>query len=397
MKAYCSKDSFVAKFVKIILILTIFFFLLISQKVYAITSSVSGNWSVGATWAGGVVPGTTAVDDVTILAGHNITLDNDTNALNSLTVTGTLTDNAAKTVTVSGGGHVEINGSIRFTSNSILNISNGGNLTINSAGLLTQGSGAISTNDFTVNNNGAFTQGGNLTVAGNTDVTLATWTIQSGTFAPTGTGDVTGNLTISSTGTLTQGANRVTVTGNLTIDGSGGVFTANAAATNINIGGNWSNSGTFTANGSTVVFTDADHTLNGSTSFNNFNPEVATSRTLTFESSATQTITGLLTLKGSSGGLLNLMSDTTAAWNLNRAGTYDIDYVDVEYSNNTGTAISVQASSNTNSGNNSGWNFTSSTSTAIPTLSEWGMIIFTILLGASAVFAIRRRDMEDSI
>jgi len=52
---------------------------------------------------------------------------------------------------------------------------------------------------------------------------------------------------------------------------------------------------------------------------------------------------------------------------------------------------------NTNSGNNSGWNFTSSTSTAIPTLSEWGMIIFTILLGASAVFAIRRRDMEDSI
>ena len=240
--------------------------------------------------------------------------------------------------------------------------------------------------------------------------TAVTWIITpgGGTAVP-GTGDdvtiATGHVitldvdtatlnSLTVTGTLTQGAgNDVTVSGNLTISG-GGIFTANTA--DINVGGGWSNSGTFTANTSTVVFTDADHTLTGSTTFNNFNHSVATSRTLTFTLGTTQTISGLLTLKGSTGQLLNLRCDSTGTWNINRAGTYDIDYVDVQDSNNTGTAISIPASSNTNSGNNSGWTFTVAAA-SIPTLSEWGIIIFTILLGASAVFALRRRKIEDSI
>ena len=399
MSIYYFKDNFATKLVKIILILTIFSFLLISPKIYAATktSVASGNWNAGSTWAvtGGTAPG--FGDDVIIATGHTIVLDTDTAALNSLTVVGTLTDTSTtQTVTVSGGGHVVISGSILLnTNNSILAISGGGNLTISGTGALTQGTGAISTTDFTVNNGGAFTQGGNLNVIGNTDVTLTTWTIQGGTFTPTGTVDVTGNLTINST--LTQGGNDVTVSGNLTIVGSGGVFTANAMAHTINIGGNWANNGTFTANASTVVFTDADHTLSGSTAFNNFTHSVATSRTLTFPASTTQTVNGLLTLNGASGQLLNLRSTTTAAWNINRAGTYTIDYVDVQYSNNTGTAISVPTSSNTNSGNNSGWTFTVAAAASIPTLSEWGMIIFTILLGASAVFALRRKNIEGSI
>jgi IPTL-CTERM motif len=348
MKIYFFKNNLVTKFVKIILILTMFSSLLISQKIYAAdrTSAATGDWSALATWDGGTSK-PAIFDTVTIVSGHNVTVNEDTANLTSLTV--------------------------------------------NNGGTLTQGAFAIATGSFTVDNGGAFTQGGNLNVAGNTDVTLATWTIQGGTFSPTGTVDVTGNLTINST--LTQGANAVTVSGNLIIGGAG-VFTANAAATDINVGGNWANTGTFTPNGSTVVFTDADHTLSGSTTFNNFTHSVGTSRTLTFTAGTTQTISGLLTLNGASGQLLNLRS-TGAAWNIDRAGTYNIDYVDVQYSNNTGTAISVPASSNTNSGNNSGWTFTVPAS--IPTLSEWGMIIFTMLLGASAVFAIRRRNIEDSI
>jgi hypothetical protein len=85
----------------------------------AISSAATGNWSIAATWVGSVVP--TAVDDVTIVTGHTVTIDLAAVAL-SVTINGTntttfgvLTSSLAATsltvqngVTVGGYGKLNI-------------------------------------------------------------------------------------------------------------------------------------------------------------------------------------------------------------------------------------------------------------------------------------------------
>ena len=87
-----------------------------------ITSAGSGNWTVEATWVGGVAP--RSADDVYICSGHTIT-NTGTSAIsiNSLTITGTLTHAAnaatdaniinlqiAGDLTISSGGKIDVSG-----------------------------------------------------------------------------------------------------------------------------------------------------------------------------------------------------------------------------------------------------------------------------------------------
>ena len=79
-------------------------------------SQTSGSWSASGTWtqcAGGVPQNG---DSVTIMAGHTVVVNTNTNVIASLTVNGTLTignNNSARTLTISGSVLVHSGGTIQ--------------------------------------------------------------------------------------------------------------------------------------------------------------------------------------------------------------------------------------------------------------------------------------------
>lgn len=216
------------------------------------------------------------------------------------------------------------------------------NLTVN--GSLSLDSGNLSTNTFT-----------------NTVTNLCTLASGNGTYtAGSGTQTFNGGLTISG-GTYTGGTGTTDINGALTI--SEGALTA--SSNNLNISGNFAHSGgTFTHNSGTVILDGTDQTISGSTTFNNLTKSTG-GTTLTFPASATQTISGILTLQGENGSLLSLRSSSTGTqWAINPQGAKEISYVDVKDSNNTGGTIYLAADIWTNSGNNINWSLPSATSTS---------------------------------
>ena len=173
---------------------------------------------------------------------------------------------------------------------------------------------------------------------------------------------VSGNFTTSGTVSTTALA-ALTIGGDVTI-GSGTTFTAGAFTHSV--GGNWSNSGTFTPGTGTVNFTatSGTRTLSGSTNFNNLTfggsatYNVTAGSTLIINANATVTVnvTATLNFSGTSGNLVTLLrSGASGQWNLNVIGGYSANYVSVRDSNATGKKI--VAYNSTNVGNNTNWVF----------------------------------------
>ncbi|MDD5085401.1 MAG: autotransporter-associated beta strand repeat-containing protein, partial [Candidatus Omnitrophica bacterium] len=164
---------------------------------------------------------------------------------------------------------------------------------------------------------------------------------------------VNGNLAIN--GTLDGTDGNIDINGDINI--AGGTLTAPASGA-FTISGDWTNSGTFDANGGTVTFDGTDTSIiSGSTTFNNFTCTTA-GKQLTFEAGSTQTIEGALTLTGSDGSLIVLRSTTDGTqWNIDPQGTTrDVDYVDVQDSNNS-NALPIVVNNYIDSGNNTNWTF----------------------------------------
>jgi hypothetical protein len=189
------------------------------------TSAVSGDWTVGATWVGGIVP--TQFDNAVIDAGHTVTLGAvATTTINNLTIngTGTLTFPAltATTLLVSGSLDVMSTGTLNMftgTTGKTLNVK--GNVTNNGTIDLSKASSSLQLT-------GTMPQ--SVTGAG----TFATSTIVGLTF----------NNTSTTYPSITWGVNGIMVSGTT-------AFTAGRVA----ITGNWLSAGTTAAAGTLTVGT----------------------------------------------------------------------------------------------------------------------------------------------
>ncbi|MEK7183471.1 MAG: hypothetical protein AAB776_02430 [Patescibacteria group bacterium] len=243
--------------------------------------------------------------------------------------------------------------------------------------------------------------GGNFQLQGAETITITSSTLNSGsTVTYTGNGNAVSNtytvttfkptyhhLVINSTDGATdtfQLGAALDVNGNFTL--TAGTF--DVEATNdyaMTVAGNWSKSGTFTAQQGTVTLDGTSQTLVGATSFYNLTKTVAAAATLTLPASTTQTVTNTLTLQGASGQLLSLRSsitDTQAS--INPQGTRTVSYLDVKDNNNINATAIICSTGCTDSLNNTNWTFPSTTISAMSgsTSEAGGQATFTIVLTA---------------
>jgi len=217
------------------------------------------------------------------------------------------------------------------------------------SGILTLTTGTIElTGNWT--NSGTFTSG-----TGTVNFTAGSGT-QTLTSGGSGTGKLFYDLTHSGVGTLQLNSNAIDIDGAFT--NSAGIFDANGF--NIYVAGNWSNSVTFTHGNNTVILDGSNQTLTGSTTFYILIKSVSSSATLTFDYTATQTITNSLTLNGASGQLLSLRSsldDNRAGITLQSGGTQNLSYLDVKDSDASGGVTLDAGTTSVNSYNNLNWSF----------------------------------------
>lgn len=174
-----------------------------------------------------------------------------------------------------------------------------------------------------------------------------------------------------SSGTFTGGSSTITFTQSVhnQFVQTGGTFTATSGT--MAVGGTFLRSGgTFTHNSGTVSITAAGtgiQWVQGSTTFNNLTSTCTTARTVQFAAGTTQTVGGTLTMNGASGQLLKLRSSTAGStWSI-APTTRSVSYVDVQDSINT-VSPAISPSNSTNSGNNTLWFPTAPTITTRQTI-----------------------------
>ena len=224
------------------------------------TGSSSTDWNTSGNWSGGSVP--SAGDDVTIPD-----VSNDP-------ILGSSTDVCADLTIQSGAVLTSNNGSYKLTASSI-DLQSGGEIDIDNGEIECTGafshSGVPDMSGGTLDINGDYTSAAtcNETISGGTITISGAWTGTNGNnFTPNG-GTVTfdgssdkiilthsdanfHHLTISNTGGDVEADTDIDINGDLTI--SLGADLDIVSATNLEIAGNFSNSGTFTVGAQTITF-----------------------------------------------------------------------------------------------------------------------------------------------
>jgi len=326
----------------------------------AITPSFAGNLTNTATsWI--------ASTGLHTFTGANKTISGGTaTVIPSLTITGTVANSNTLTVatllTVTSPGVLTNNGTITATTSLT---GNGG---------LTQGSSAIlnlsGTVDISTLNATAGTNTVNYTGSGQTikDTTYANLTI-SGTISTGnqtatvgGAFDVSGGTFTPSSGTMTMNngasiANSGSLTfSNLSVGSGASASTSNS----FSIGGNFANSGVFTASAGTVTFSGGDGStqqISGNSTFYNFTASTvgigSTGRTLQFAGGSSINVGGTWTVTGDSGKVITLQSSNETNWTINPTAA-NVTYVDVYRSTRTG--VSFCATYSTKDENTLNWN-----------------------------------------
>jgi len=224
-----------------------------------------------------------------------------TSSITTLTNQGTATITGAGVISTTlanftNSGTLNLNGSgtiTGITNSNIINLTNSGTITA----LTNNAAGTLNISDLTVPTITTLTATAvgntvNYSGAGAQTVKATTYhhlTLSTSGAKAMGATTINGDFTMSGTAT-TAPTGALTVGGDFTI-GVGTTFTAGALAHSV--GGNWSNSGTFTAGTSTVTFNGAaQQTLTGATTFNNLTVNNANGITL----NSSQTVSGTLAL-----------------------------------------------------------------------------------------------------
>lgn len=168
------------------------------------------------------------------------------------------------------------------------------------------------------------------------------------------------SLIHSGAGILTPNTETTAIDINGSFINSAGTFITQGR--NMNVAGNWSNSGGFLHQNNTVVLDGADQSLMGNTTFYNLDKtiKIVGTQTLTFDNTAKQTVNNNLTLKGvATNLLLSLRSDSTGQQfdiALSAGGLQLLEFLDVKDSNASGGLLLIGTSS-VDSGNNTNWSF----------------------------------------
>jgi hypothetical protein len=124
----------------------------------------------------------------------------------------------------------------------------------------------------------------------------------------------------------------------------------------INLAGNWSNTGTFTAGADTVTLDGANQSISGSTVFNNLTKTVSAPATLMFQAGQVQTVQGALILSGAGGHLLSLRSSVSGLqWKIDPQGLRTLASVDVKDGDNINSLVVDCLSNCVDSGDNTGF------------------------------------------
>jgi filamentous hemagglutinin family protein len=231
----------------------------------------------------------TTVNSIT--AHQTGTGDIDITETDAVTLTDIDTNNGNIAITAGGAitatDVVSVGGGITLTSegtSTLQAVTSAGNLTLSKTTSAAVYNVASSAT-ITVTGNLSINTGVTLSMGNNSNLNLAgNWT-NSGIFtAGNSTVTFTNSTTIS--GSSTNTFNNVTISGTLT----------GPSSANMNVAGDWTNNGTFTHNSGTVTFTGAGKSISGSSNSNFYNLTINSAGTITVSSK--QTFTGNLNITG---------------------------------------------------------------------------------------------------
>jgi hypothetical protein len=207
-----------------------------------------------------------------------------------------------------------------------------------------------------------------------------------------------GNTSLQVGGSFAVGSGNVQNVDSVSILAGG---TLNGDSGTLTLFGDWSNAGTFAAGSSTVNFIDgvAQANISGNSTFNNASFVSANGKNYVFAVGTTQSVSGLLTILGTSAQGIQFRSSTAgqvANIDLLPGGTQNIQYVGVSDVHATGQHLAANQTNDGGSGNAKGWFGSAAAGNTVPTpaFSGIGLLLLALLLvGFSArAFATFRRQ-----
>lgn len=332
--------------------------------------AASDNWNSNGSWVGGVQP--TAADDVTIVAGANVTIPTGVTALaRSVTVaaTGTLTFAAVSSILAIGDGTAG-------AGNVALSVSGTATITLTGVGTIqflstsatqqTITTGGKTMPSFTFNGAGSSYLQSDALLQSST----GTMIFQNGTYDTGNNAGSWGTTTLSTgTKTVTLGSSVITIIGGgLNFTTNNANFTLNSGTSSLVFTPTASVTPTFSMGSQTyydasITKSAGGFTPTGSGTFHNFTMNNTVlgggNRVLTFGNNQTITINGTFTYIGNNansarGRLLSDLQGVQVTIALGTTGSVTLTNIDIDDMNFTGTAAPVSGTSLGDCGNGVG-------------------------------------------